>query len=257
MTAQANGEQASHPNKPSNPRSERSLRCGSVSRPNYGIDAPGIAARLAIVGIGCAAGALAFRIDALAWPGATLIATAALMVASSKWGKIRQREWLLDHVAWRGDERVLDAGCGRGLLLCAAARRVPNGRAVGVDLWQMQDQTGNCPRATHANAQAEGVTDRIDVATGDVRALPFRDRAFDVIVSSLAIHNIPDDAGRVTALRELVRVLKSGGRLLVQDIAHTRRYAGVFREAGLTSVRRRMPHPAVFPPTRLVEAIKP
>ena len=74
MTAQASREQASHPNKPSNPRSERSPRSGAVSRPNYGIDAPGIAARLTIVGIGCAAGALAFRIDALAWPGATLIA---------------------------------------------------------------------------------------------------------------------------------------------------------------------------------------
>jgi ubiquinone/menaquinone biosynthesis C-methylase UbiE len=179
------------------------------------------------------------------------------MVASSKWGKIRQREWLLDRVAWRGDERVLDARCGRGLLLCAAARRVPNGRAVGVDVWQARDQTGNSPQATRANAGAEGVTPRIDVTAGDVRALPFRDAAFDVVVSSLAIHNIGDDAGRVSALRELARVLKAGGRLLVQDIAHTRRYADVFREAGLTGVRRHMPHAMLFSPTRLVDATKP
>jgi arsenite methyltransferase len=152
---------------------------------------------------------------------------------------------------------VLDAGCGRGLLLCAAARRVPDGRAVGVDVWQTRDQTGNSPQATWANSGAEGIRPRIDVTTGDVRALPFRDAAFDAVVSSLVIHNIGDDAGRVSTLRELARVLKPGGRLLVRDIAHTRRYANVFREAGLTSVRRHMPHAMLFPPTRLVDATKP
>ena len=58
------------------------------------------------------------------------------------------------------------------------------------------------------------------------------------------------------ALRELVRVLAAGGRLLMQDIAHTRRYAAVLREAGLVSVRHGMPTIAVFPPTRPVEGIK-
>src|SRR6266404_2019279 len=232
------------------------LRFGAVSRPNYGIDAPGVVTRLALVGIACVAAAIAFHVYALVWSGATLIVTAALMVVSSTWGKIRQREWLLDRVAWRGDERVLDAGCGRGLFLCAAARRVPDGRVIGVDLWQAQDQTGNSSVATRANAAAEGVADRIDVMGGDLRALPFRDGTFDVVVSSLVVHNIPDAAGRALALCELVRVLAPGGRLLVQDIAHTRRYAAVLREAQLASVRRGWPTIAMFPPTRPVEGIK-
>jgi cyclopropane fatty-acyl-phospholipid synthase-like methyltransferase len=74
------------------------------------------------------------------------------MVWSSKVGKLRERERLLDAVPWRGDETVLDVGCGRGLLLTAAARRIPDGKVIGVDIWQEVDQSGNRPEATWANA---------------------------------------------------------------------------------------------------------
>src|SRR5206468_2531871 len=107
-----------------------------------------------------------------------------------------------------GRERVLDIGCGRGLLLVGAARRLGDGgRAVGVDIWQAQDLSGNGPAATLSNAVAEKVMERVAVCTADMRGLPFNDDTFDVIVSSLAVHNVPDDAGRLAALREMVRVL--------------------------------------------------
>jgi cyclopropane fatty-acyl-phospholipid synthase-like methyltransferase len=105
-----------------------------------------------------------------------------------KIGKIKERERLLDLVTWEGTETVLDLGCGRGLLLVAAARRLSTGKATGLDLWQAEDLTGNQPDATMANARREGVSDRVEVTSGDMRAMPFADRSFDVVVSNVAIH---------------------------------------------------------------------
>ena len=59
------------------------------------------------------------------------------------------------------------------------------------------------------NAALEGVSDRIDIETGDMRALPFPDGTFDVVVSSLAIHNISSNAARAQAVAEAWRVLKA------------------------------------------------
>jgi cyclopropane fatty-acyl-phospholipid synthase-like methyltransferase len=103
-------------------------------------------------------------------------------------------------------------GCGRGAVLLATAKRLPAGKAVGVDLWQA-DQTDNSASATLANAELEGIADRIELHTSDMTALPFDDNSFDAIVSSLAIHNIPGHDGHRAALNGAIRVLKPGGRL--------------------------------------------
>ncbi len=95
----------------------------------------------------------------------------------------------------RGDETVLDLGCGRGAVLLAAAKRLPHGRAIGVDLWRA-DQTDNSREATLANAAVEDVADRIELRTADMTALPSADDSVDVVVSSLAMHNIATRAGR-------------------------------------------------------------
>ena len=136
------------------------------------------------------------------------------MLWSSKIGKVREREKLLDRIPWTGAERVLDVGCGRGLLLVGAARRLTTGRAVGIDIWQAEDLSGNRPEATLENARLEGVADRVEVQTADMRKIPFPDGSFDVVVSSQAIHNIYDSAGRAQAIGEIARVLAPGGRAL-------------------------------------------
>src|SRR5262249_51902436 len=134
--------------------------------------------------------------------GLWLAVTAAVMVLGSKVLKLKLREQLLDGLELHGDEQVLDVGCGRGLMLNGAARRLTSGRAFGVDMWQTQDQSGNDPRQTLAKAQAEGVTERVEIKTADMRELPFGDETFDAVVSSWAIHNIPDAVGRRKALEE-------------------------------------------------------
>ena len=142
-----------------------------AKRPDYGIDAPGAVRNLAIGG--AAALVLAAAAFHLGWAPLVRMATGAAigclfsagwMVWGSKVGKVRGRDRLLDSLPWQGDEAVLDVGCGRGLLLIGAAKRLTTGKAVGVDIWQAEDLSGNRPEATQENARLEGVSDRVEVS---------------------------------------------------------------------------------------------
>jgi len=134
---------------------------------------------------------------------------------------------------------VLDMGCGRGAVLVAVARRLTTGRVTGIDLWSTHDQSGNSRDVTIRNASLEGVKDRIVIETGDMRALPFPDASFNVVVSSLAIHNISSNGDRAQAVSEAWRVLQPGGRLAIADIRATARYARTLTELGAIEITRR------------------
>jgi ubiquinone/menaquinone biosynthesis C-methylase UbiE len=185
-------------------------------------------------------------------------AQALLMLWTSLVGKRIAARQLLAQAQLQGGERVLDVGCGRGLLLLGAAQRLPRGRAVGIDLWQLSDLSGNARAATEANARALQVSDRVELVDGDMRALPFADGEFDAVLSSLAVHNVYDREGRELALREIARVTRPGGRVLLQDFRHTADYARALRAAGFEQVERRLVNPLLmFPPTWRVGARKP
>jgi len=234
-------------------------------KPDYGLDAPGdvgkfFVAGLILTGVGVlVARWRAWRKAALAAvaAGGWLLGIAALLVLSSRVGKLRERDRLLDNIELRGHERVLDVGCGRGLLLNGAAKRLTDGHAVGVDIWSTIDQSGNSPDALLANVSAEGVTESVSPTSGDIRWLPFADGSFDVVLSSLVLHNISDQTQRSQAVREIARVLKVGGRLAIADLAHTHQYAATLRDAGWTDVHQSTPHFFIFPPVRVVTGTKP
>jgi SAM-dependent methyltransferase len=197
------------------------------SRPQYGIDAPPIPMLLGAAGVASALAATSWRTGrtALAVTSAVLLAGTGIYLHTTLRGKFRVWDDILDRATLRGDEQVLDMGCGRGAVLIAVARRLPQGRAVGVDLWTA-DQSGNRPDATLANAAAAGVADRVDVRSGDMTTLPFPDDSFDVVTSAMAIHNIPSADGRHRALDEAIRVLRPGGRLFIADPSpFVRKYA--------------------------------
>jgi len=158
-----------------------------------------------------------------------LFGMGCLMLYWSRIAKIRRREDILNLVPWRGDEQVLDVGCGRGLMTIGVAKRLTTGRAIGIDIWDTKDQAAISPDITIINARIAGVKDKVEIQTADARKLPFADHSFDLIVSHWVIHNIPDEAGRNQALAEIARVLKSGGRLLLNDIE--------FRDAYLTTLQ--------------------
>jgi len=179
-----------------------------------------------------------------------------LMIWSSRYGKLRARDRLLDGLGLTGQENLLDVGCGRGLLLIGAARRLPNGRAVGVDLWSQVDLSGNRASATLANAAAEGVTERVEVHEGDMRKLPFADASFDAVVASLSIHNIYSAEGRREAIQEIVRVLKPSGKVALMDIRHVREYAAGLIGEGMSDVKVSGLSFWIFPPVRTVTGRK-
>ena len=199
----------------------------TLGRPRYGIDAPPLPALLGAAGLACTLAAARRRTGrtALAVAGAVLLAGTGVYLHTTLRGKFRAWDGILNQAALNGHEHVLDMGCGRGAVLIAAARRLPNGRTVGVDLWSA-DQSGNRPEATLANAAAAGVADRVEVRSGDMTSLPFPDDSFDVVTSAMAIHNIPSAEGRHRALDEAIRVLRPGGRLFIADPwPFVRRYA--------------------------------
>jgi len=123
------------------------------------------------------------------------------------------------------------------LFLIGAAKRLSTGRAVGIDKWQQEDLSGNNAAGTLRNAMIEAVADKVEVHTGDARKLPFPDASFDVVLSSMALHNIYNAGERQTAVREIARVLAPGGRVLIVDVRHTSKYAATLRDAGLTDAR--------------------
>jgi ubiquinone/menaquinone biosynthesis C-methylase UbiE len=214
-------------------------------KPDYGIDAPGvrrgmimagaggsILAGLAIVIAALSSGA----VSAVAKVSATLAVVAAFygfgmagyMTYESRVGKLRTRERLLDiaqhFVPWTGSETVLDVGCGRGLMLVGAARRLTTGKAVGIDSWRAEDQSDNSPAAAIENARRENVALRVNVETGDARNLPFGDASFDVVMSHWVVHNLADPGDRARVLDEMLRVLRPGGVLILADIAYHEEY---------------------------------
>jgi arsenite methyltransferase len=249
------------------------MNCAASSseRADYGIDAPAVVFRMFLVGIiGVVVSGLSFvavhlhwvtwagpfAVPAL-WMGGAFLVQAGVMLWGSKVGKMRLRDRMLNSIPWRGDERVLDVGCGHGLMLLGAAKRLTSGSATGIDIWSQEDQKSNSADATMENARREGVADRVALLNADAREIPFPGGSFDVVVSSFAIHNIYDRAQRAQAIRETARVLKPGGRLALADIRHVTEYEQVLRELGWSDIRRRGPYFLFVIPTRVLHAVKP
>ena len=225
-------------------------------RGSYGIDAPLAPAFMAVVA------ALEFALAILGgkvWPllaGLIILAVLGFYLHGTLRGKFQLWASLLDPLNLRGDERILDMGCGRGAVLLMAAQHLTTGRAVGVDVWRTSDQSGNAAEVTQRNAVAEGVADRVEVHTGDMMALPFEDNSFDVVLSSLAIHNISGHAGRERAISEAVRVLRPGGRLMIVDVRGTRQHQAQLARIGMNDIAHGWLGWRFFP-ARLVTATKP
>jgi ubiquinone/menaquinone biosynthesis C-methylase UbiE len=106
--------------------------------------------------------------------------------------------------------RVLDIGCGPGFFARMLAEAVgPQGSVVGIDAAPEMIEYASRKARRLANCKFE---------TGAAEALAFPESSFDVVVSSLMIHHIPAEL-RLQAAREMCRVLRPGGVLLLSDFS--------------------------------------
>ncbi|MFZ0803516.1 MAG: class I SAM-dependent methyltransferase [Terriglobales bacterium] len=238
------------------------------ANPDYGIDAPGVVRNLFIAGVLLLVLSSIFPVLRLGpviflWkPGAYVtgilcLIEGVLMIIYAKHGKFLHRDRMLGMLNWKGDEQVLDVGTGRGLLMIGAAKKLTTGKAVGIDIWSTKDLSGNAMEKTLRNADLEGVRNKIDVQSGDASAMKFPDASFDVVVSNLCIHNIPSRAGRDQACREIIRVLKPGGKAIISDFIKTGDYVKAFKAAGAVTSRTGLDFLRAFPPHRIIEVQKP
>ena len=115
----------------------------------------------------------------------------------------------------RSGERILDVGCGPGrLAIVAGPAAGPAGEACGID------PAPEMVELARRNAARAGVSVQFEV--GVIEALPYPSDHFDVVLSSLMLHHLPDELKR-RGLAEVHRVLKPAGRLLAVDFGATPR----------------------------------
>jgi SAM-dependent methyltransferase len=117
----------------------------------------------------------------------------------------RWPRWLFARLGLAAGERVLEVGCGTGNLWRENAERIPG----GVSLVLTDLSSGMLEAARERLCE---LTPQPEFRIADAQSLPFPDASFDVALSSFMLYHVPD---RARALRELARVLRPGGRLLV------------------------------------------
>jgi ubiquinone/menaquinone biosynthesis C-methylase UbiE len=124
-----------------------------------------------------------------------------------QWSELRRKTVTLAGI--QPGEHVLDVGCGTGTLALEVARRAGRaGRVTGID--------PSTEQITRARSKVARHNVPIEFQLGVIEQLPFSDRSFDVVLSTLMMHHLPASLKR-QGLAEIARVLKPGGRLVIAD----------------------------------------
>jgi SAM-dependent methyltransferase len=234
---------------------------------NYGVDAPKIIRGFFIFAVLLYAFAVNFpvlhiggtttHVFTFCFITATICFIEGLMMfLYAKIGKFRHRERILNCIQWNGNETVLDVGTGLGLIMIGAAKRLTNGKAIGIDIWNKSDLSSNTGEGAKLNAELEGVLDKIEIKNENIMSTSFADNYFDVILSNLCIHNIKEKEGRLKACAEIKRILKPNGTAVISDFKNIKEYKTAFQQLGMSVETIGTYYFDTFPPLTIIKAVK-
>jgi ubiquinone/menaquinone biosynthesis C-methylase UbiE len=119
----------------------------------------------------------------------------------------------------KGNEKILDVGCGMGRASINLAKQLATGRVVGIDIFR--GVSGTSPEPARRNAKIEGVADKVEFRHGNILNAPFGDNTFDIVNASSVLHEIHGHENQQKAMREIYRVLKPGGKFVALEILRT------------------------------------
>ena len=136
--------------------------------------------------------------------------SAAVLSAHSRRGAADSAAYLLAHL--RAGMDLLDVGCGPASITADLAERVAPGRVVALDA------AAGALEAARATLRDRGLSEQVEVTSGDVMALPFEDASFDVVHAHQVLQHLADPVG---ALAEMRRVTRPGGIVAVRDAVYS------------------------------------
>ena len=122
-------------------------------------------------------------------------------------------KWGLSHIQFRGDENVLDCGCGGGANIARMLSLLPNGKVCGLDYSEV---SVNKSKKVNSDAIKAG---KCTVLQGSVAALPFEDASYDMVTAFETVYFWP---GPVESFKEVFRALKSGGTFMIVNESNGR-----------------------------------
>ena len=128
----------------------------------------------------------------------------------------RVRGLVLSSLDWSGEGQILDIGCGSGSLTIELARKYKGVQVIGIDYWGEQWEYSKT--VCEKNAEIEGVAERVTFQKASAAALPFDDDSMDVVVSNLVFHEVGSVKDKKELIREGLRVVKKGGKFVLQDL---------------------------------------
>jgi len=128
----------------------------------------------------------------------------------------RMKRWFLftqslviNELSLRKNSKILDVGCGTGAAVFLLADLLPEGKACGIDIsdGMIQKAQAKIPRE---------MSERIEFREGSSDKIPYPDEFFDGLICTSSFHHYPDP---IKALKEMQRILKPGGEVLIFDAA--------------------------------------
>jgi SAM-dependent methyltransferase len=111
------------------------------------------------------------------------------------------------------EDFILDAGCGSGRATIELSKVSKNGQIVALDLFNPESESISSKDLLEKNINIAGITDKVRIVQGNVKNLEFEDNTFDTAISALLVNNL--GKSKLTGLKELFRVLKLGGKILI------------------------------------------